>query len=125
MRAVNRSLGADEDLGEHFKDRDGWKHVVNEGRTAGWLLGMQEVILSQMSAPGLSIKLHRLSAYPFGLAFAAVTPPAKFKDMMMLLAHMLRKLSGAGNITCLGSSFLPPQFCDGSFACHEKIVKKN
>ena len=34
---------SDEELGDHFRDREGWQRVVNEGRAAGWLLRMQDV----------------------------------------------------------------------------------
>lgn len=42
---VRSSFVADEDLGEHFKDREGWQHVIDEGRAAGWLLSMDQVML--------------------------------------------------------------------------------
>lgn len=34
---------ADEELGDHFQGREGWRQVVDEGRAAGWLLRMQDV----------------------------------------------------------------------------------
>ena len=44
QQPANSRCCADEDLGEHFQDREGWRQVVNEGRAAGWLISMQEVL---------------------------------------------------------------------------------